>query len=65
MKILKRGILPQDKLKDKIFKQKCERCGCKFEFNFSDTYYKISVDGTLNHYVRCPQCRKSYFAFSY
>ena len=61
MKILKKGTRNQKLLENKTWKKKCQKCGCKFEFNFSDTYVAKSVLQIDNYYVDCPQCSKSHF----
>lgn len=61
MKILKRGNKSQKFPINKIWKKKCNRCGCKFEFDFFDTYLAPSILGTINYYIKCPQCDESYY----
>lgn len=61
VKILKRGNKSQKFPINKIWKKKCKKCGYKFEFDYFDIYPALSVLGTTNYYIRCPQCDESYY----
>lgn len=61
MKILKRGTKSQKSLENKIWRKKCDKCGCKYEFEFSDIYIAKSWLLEDNYYVNCPQCSRSHF----
>ena len=61
MQILKRGKNKSNPLINKIWKKKCDKCGCKFKFDFYDTYIGESVLGVYNYYVNCPQCEKPHY----
>lgn len=61
MEILKQGNKNQNRLANKVWKKKCDKCGCKFKFNFDDTHLELSVIDVMNYYVNCPQCGKTHF----
>ena len=49
MKIIKRGVLPEDK----VFRGRCAHCGCEFEYIRSD----IADSQREGAWVECPCCK--------
>lgn len=57
IKILKEGKVP---VKTKcIFKQKCNRCGCEFEFEVEDCNFIGKNINARVYSITCPLCRFS------
>ena len=56
MKIIKNGKEVFDYYIEEIYSIKCDKCGCKFEFTYSETYLTPFCDRRIN----CPNCGKTF-----